>query len=323
MSWLPRKLPFLLTLSVGILLLIAAACGGGDDNGDNRTILTPVSGAFIPQVISSDIAVGENRFVIALLDQDQLPIAGAQLRAEFVRDVDGSSTVVDTDLTAITVQRSSIHPHEDGEQHRHEAGELGVYVANVEFDVAGQWQVITSGTVGGEQMEPTAFLFEVREAPLSPAIGAPAPRSVQLIIDDVADIAEIDTSIVPNEGMHNMTIADAVTSGRPTVVTFATPAFCTSQICGPTKDVVDALYLEYSDAVNFVHVEPYDVVRARDGDCQPSLSACLVPFLETEWGLRSEPWIFTVDAEGNVAGRFEGVVGESELEEHLQELIAG
>ncbi|MCH8814135.1 MAG: hypothetical protein IH957_03415 [Chloroflexi bacterium] len=303
-------------------MLIAAACGGGND--DDRTILTPVSGPFIPQVISSDIAVGENRFVVALLDQDQLPIAGAQLRAEFVRDEDGSSTVVaETDLTAITILRSSTHLHDDGEQHLHEAGELGVYVATVEFDVAGQWQVFTSGTVGGEQMEPTPFLFEVRETPLSPAIGAPAPQSVQLIIDDVDDITEIDTSLIPNEGMHNLTIADAVTSGRPTVITFATPAFCTSQICGPTKEIVDALFTQYSDSVNFIHVEPYDVERVRAGDCQPGLGACLVEFLDTEWGLLSEPWVFTVDAAGNIAGKFEGVVGETELNEHLQELIAG
>jgi hypothetical protein len=163
----------------------------------------------------------------------------------------------------------------------------------------------------------------VRAAPLSPAIGAPAPQSVQLIIDDVESIEIIDTSTVPNVEMHDQTIADAVTSGKPTLIAFATPAFCTSQICGPAKEVVDALYAQFGDSINFVHVEPYDVERARTGDCQPSLSACLVPFLDTEWGLRSEPWIFTVDAHGNVAGKFESVVGETELEEHLQELLAG
>jgi hypothetical protein len=89
------------------------------------------------------------------------------------------------------------------------------------------------------------------------------------------------------------------------------------------KEVVDGLYTEFGDDINFVHVEPYDVERARSGDCQPSLSACLVPFLDTEWGLRSEPWIFTVDADGNIAGKFESAVGETELEEHLQELLAG
>ena len=315
------RLPLFVLAAISGLALIVTACGGDDD----RTILSPVSGDFLPTVISSDIAVGENRFVIGLLDADQLPIPGADLHAGFLKVADDGSTTLlfDSDLAAVTVERSFAHLHQDGENHRHEVGELGVYVTNVDFDSAGRWQVVVSGAVGDEQMNPTPFLFEVREAPLSPAIGDPAPQSVQLIIDDVESIDDIDTSVVPNVEMHNLTIADAVTSGRPTLIAFATPAFCTSQICGPAKEVVDELYTQFGESINFVHVEPYDVERARAGDCQPGLSACLVPFLDTEWGLRSEPWIFTVDPEGNIAGKFEGVVSESELEEHLQELLAG
>lgn len=318
----PRLTLFVLA-AISAVALIAAACGSDDD--DNRTILTPVSGDFIPTVISSDIAVGENRFVIGLLDVDQQLIADADLRAGFLKIAeDGSTTLLfDSDLSAITIQRSFTDIHQDGESHRHDGGEFGVYVANVEFDSAGRWQVVVSGTIGEERMNPTPFLFEVREVPLSPAIGAPAPQSVQLIIDDVESIDDIDTSLIPNVEMHDLTIADAVTSGTPTLIVFSTPAFCTSQICGPAKEIVDELYTKFSDSVNFVHVEPYDVVRARSGDCQPGLSACLVPFLDTEWSLRSEPWIFTVDAEGNIAGKFEGVVSITELEEHLQELVAG
>jgi hypothetical protein len=33
----------------------------------------------------------------------------------------------------------------------------------------------------------------------------------------------------------------------------------------------------------------------------------------TQWGLLSEPWIFTVDKDGIVRGSFEGVVGDDEL----------
>jgi hypothetical protein len=205
MSFTRRELPLLLSLSLGVLLLIAA-CGGGDENGDaDPTILTPVSGDFIPTVISSDIAVGENRLVMGLLDADQLPIAGADLQAEFLRvEDDGSTTsTAEVSFAAITIERSFTHLHENDETHRHEVGELGVYITNIAFDTPGRWQVVTSGTVGDQQMEPTPFLFDVREAPLSPAIGAPAPKSVQLIIDDVENLDLIDTSLVPNVEMHS------------------------------------------------------------------------------------------------------------------------
>lgn len=318
--------------AAGAITVIAIACGGGDDDGGGAStnvcdeasqVARAQSEGYSPTVISSDLAIGQNRFVLGLLDESGAPVAGADLTAQFCRFTGTDEATLESEvaLSAITVERSFSHIHEGGELHQHDVGHLGVYVSNIDFSSAGLWQMFTSGTVAGQEMEPTPFLFEVRETPLTPAIGAPAPKSVQLTIDDVDEITDIDTSTPPNPEMHNMTIADAVTSGRPTLIVIATPAFCTSQICGPTKETVDALYPTYGDRINFVHVEPYDVVRARDGDCKPDLSACIVPFIGEDWGLITEPWVFTVDADGNIAGKFEGVVGESELEESLQALL--
>lgn len=322
MITLVRRPVFLLAAIVAVPLVLAAC--GGDDSDDDRMVLTPTSGELSPTVISQDLATGENRVVIGLLDADGFPVADADLSAEFHRVLENNETelVTETELTPVTVERSFTHFHEGGEVHIHEIGELGVYVAYVEFDTAGRWQVFVSGTAADQALERSPFLFEVREEPLAPAVGEPAPQSVQLTLDDVEDITQIDTSPEPNADMHNMTIAEAVTSGRPTVIVFATPAFCASQICGPTKEVVDQMYEEYGDSVNFVHVEPYDVAKARAGECQP-LSDCIVPLLTEEWNLQSEPWVFTVDAEGNIAGRFEGVLSAQELEENLQTLLSG
>jgi hypothetical protein len=116
--------------------------------------------------------------------------------------------------------------------------------------------------------------------------------------------------------MHDRTIADAVTSGRPTVIVFATPAFCMSQICGPTKSVVDEIYQEYATRANFVHVEPYDIEKARNGHGLDPL-----PFLEEEWGLRTEPWVFLVDRNGKVAAKFEAVVSREEIVQALLRIL--
>jgi len=96
------------------------------------------------------------------------------------------------------------------------------------------------------------------------------------------------------------------------VVVFASPAFCTSQICGPTKDIVDDLYAEYSAQANFVHVEPYDVAKARSGEALEAL-----PLLSEEWGLNSEPWVFVVDAQGVIAAKFDGIASYEELDAAL------
>ncbi|MCI0843336.1 MAG: hypothetical protein J4N36_06190, partial [Chloroflexi bacterium] len=152
------------------------------------------------------------------------------------------------------------------------------------------------------------------------AIGDPAPLSEQLLLSDVDDITEIDTSEIPIPEQHDMTVADAVTSGKPTVIAITTPAFCESQICGPTKTFFDDLYSQYGDVANFVHVEPYQVQPVRDGECA-QLSDCLNPIVD-EWRLQSEPWVFIVDAEGNIAAKFDGLVTFEELEQALLDLIA-
>ncbi len=311
-------------IPVAALALVVAACTGGDGTDgedDGGPVLTPVSGRFLPQTVSSDLAVGLNRFMIGLIDQEEnAPIADAQLHLRFFK-LDGSERTLKSELDAqaITVEKSFTHTHEDGTIETHEAGELGVYVASVEFDSAGDWAVEVSGSVDGQPIEPVATTFTVREQSLAPAIGEPAPLTVQTIVSDVSDVSEIDTSDPPNADMHDMTIADAVRSGRPTVIAFATPAFCVSQICGPTKDVVDQLYEKYKAQANFVHVEPYDVARVREGECA-SLFDCRVPAVD-EWGLASEPWVFLVDSEGNVTAKFEAVVTLDELEQALSPLV--
>ncbi len=298
------------------LTLLAAACGG-KKSADDKLVLTPVSTEFVPVVISSDLAPGPNRFVLGLLDNENVQVLGADLHLRFFLLKGQDATLkFEADTEPIRITKSYTHTHNDGTIESHDAGETGVYVATVDFDAPGQWGVEVSGTLNGEALQPVRPVFEVRETSLTPAIGAPAPRSIQTIVSDVSDVREIDTSATPIAEMHNMTIADAVTSGKPTVIVFATPAFCVSQICGPTKQIVDDLYAAYKGQANFIHVEPYNIEQARSGQGLNPL-----PFITDEWGLESEPWVFIVDGDGLIAGKYEGVVSYEELQAALESLL--
>jgi hypothetical protein len=338
------------------VLLVFAACGGGegeptDSSGTpssadcvpNPTdvVLRPSDSAYIPVVVSSDLSVGENRFVLGLLDAAGEPATGAQLHLRIYCFTDSSDQVnkIETDATALTILKTYTHTHDDGTVESHTAGELGVYVARVNFDMAGVWGLDATGTVDGSELEDQAITFSVRENPESPAIGAPAPRSVQPVLKDVADIRDLDTSVNPIPEEHDKTIADAVTSGRPTVIAFATPAFCTSQLCGPAKEIFDGLYETYKDEANFVHVEPYFLEEARAGKglCPipimnvayaaspaqgcPILSPHDLPPADQSWNLSTEPWVFVVDKDGNIAAKFEAAFSEQELEDALNAVL--
>jgi len=308
--------PFLVSVP---LLMLLAACGGGGDDG--HPVLTPVpETAPEPVIISRDMEAGPNRFSLGLIDQsDDTQILGAELHLRFFL-LDGSGQVLkfEADPEALVITKSYTHTHEDSVTETHEAGETGAYVAHVSFDTAGDWGVEITGAADGEALEPVTATFNVLEESAGLDVGDPAPRSTQRVLADVADISEIDTSLNPIPAMHDMTIAEAVSSGRPTVIVFATPAFCVSQICGPAKEIVDDLYAAYGDRANFVHVEPYDLGKARSGQALEPL-----PFIEQEWRLVSEPWVFIVDAGGVIAARFEGIASYEELESALIQVVSG
>ncbi len=293
------------------LALLAVACGGGGGDGKAVKELTAV-------VASSELVVGENRFIVGLLDQDTQEITDADVSLRFFKlDGDRETPKGEAKATALTVEKSYTHTHADGTVEKHSAGESGVYVAHPTFDEAGSWGVEVTATIDGKKFDPVGAAFTVLREGRSVAVGAPAPQSETLTLDDVADVAEIDTSDPPIPQMHTLSIAEAVTSGNPSVIVFATPSFCVSRICGPTKEVVDELYSEYDEGVNFVHVEPYDLEKARAGEG-------LFPIPATaEWGLQSEPWVFLVDRDGIVAAKFEGVVTLDELQAALDPLLAG
>ena len=302
------------------LAVIAAACssGGGDGSPSTSTPETSTTLGVSPVIVNSELVVGENRFMIGLLSSENEEIVGAAVAFRFFKlDGDQKELREEAQATPIALEKTYTHTHEDGTVETHEAGESGVYVAAVRFDEPGQWGVEVTAAVGDVTYDPAPAGFVVLEESASVAMGAPAPLSETLTLDDVEDVTEIDTSNPPIPEMHTMTIAEAVTSGRPSVIVFATPAFCLSRICGPTKDVVDDLFEQYKSEVNFVHVEPYELDRARSGEGLFPIPAT------TEWGLQSEPWVFLVDSEGFIAAKFEAVVTMDELKAALEPLLPG
>ncbi len=323
-----------LVLALLATTLIAVGCGGGKTTPATATPTALTSARVTPApsqpqlvIVSSDVAVGPNRFVLGLLDAQGALVKDAQLHLSFVKlNTAGQPEGVkgETDARTLTVQKDYVATRSDGTLETRSAGSVTVYVAQAQFDVSGSWggggARCGSPRVGPAPAPPLPVItaaFDVGDRTKSVPIGQAAPRTRQLVLKDVGDIAKIDTSNPANPEMHNLTIADAVSSGRATVIVFATPAFCMSQTCGPVKETVDQLYAKYKGQANFIHVEPYDVVKARDGKGLDP-----VPAMQ-EWGLETEPWVFVVERHGGVAAKFEGVVSFDELEAALKPVIGG
>lgn len=309
--------------ALGLALLTLAACSGGSDDPTPTNVLTPIPGDRFPIILNTDVVVGENRFVMGLLNSDDnSQVLGAKMHLRFFTLANDNSGTFrfETDPQVVQITKNYTHTHPDGVVESHPAGDTGAYVAHVTFDTAGQWGVEMSGTTKeGDALDPVRLSFPVLATDPGVGIGTPIPPSNQTVLRNVADIRDIDSSVNPIPEQHEMTVAEAVASGKPTVIAFATPAYCVSQVCGPTKDIFDTLYNEYKDQANFIHIEPYDVKRMAAGQC-PNLGDCTVG-ATADFKLNTEPWVFVADAQGILRAKFDGIVSEDELRAEIQAVL--
>lgn len=344
-------------IAVAMLLAVlgvVAACNGGEDGGDQTPggAASPTAGpeetpagdsAYSGVVVTTEHTTGPNRFSVGVIDDERVePIAGADVTLRFFKLTSATEGELRAELEAqeVAMPRGYID-EETGDLIG--SGEISVYVANPEFDETGDWGVEITGTVDGNALGPINLPFTVAPPEEVITVGDPAPKSRQTLASDVDDITEID-SMRPPDPMHDLTIEDAVTSGRPTVILFGTPAFCETLTCGPVMETVMLpLYEQYLDQANFIHVEPYFLEQARAGEAfcaVPAFNAELAragagegggacPELSEEevaaagesWDLTTEPVIFVVDSDGIIAGKFEAVSGPDEVESALAEVI--
>ena len=201
-------------------------------------------------------------------------------------------------------------------------GVRGSYSASIEFPQPGNYRLTVTpvdGEVTGHAIIPVTVL---NDAPV-PSVGDIPPASqTKTLSHDGFTLADLTTSYQPDPELYRLSVADAIASGRPTVIVFATPAFCTSPTCGPQVDTVAELRAANPDAANYIHVELYDNPAQIQGDLS---AAQLIPAAH-EWGFTqiphwtNESWVFVLDADGVIRHRFEGFVTRNELQSALDRL---
>ena len=298
--------------------MLIAACGGGGDSWSARAVAESVADSPVAPVLpGSPPAVGPGRLAFALFDRDGALISDASAHVRlYALDGESGRLVSEHQLIAVSLpNEGTVHIHGDGSTHIHDGPSTTLFVAPADFDRPGDWGAELSVSVEGETVEGLRLRFIVMERSSEPMIGDPAPRSTQMTLRDVDAIEQIDSSTPPLPALHELTVAEALDSGRPLVVVFATPAFCQSRFCGPVIDaVMRPLYRRHGEQVEFLHIEPFDIAEARAG------RLVVLPVM-AEWGLMTEPWVFVIDRSGRVAAKFEGITSIEEVEAALTPLL--
>lgn len=296
--------------------LVAAATTLATGEAVAAELFPPPTVSLQPVITTSELVVGRNRFAFGLLKDGSL-LSGRRV-AVSVYDIVGDDaqlvSVVPAPYHALEVIEGvrNVHVHPDGTRHLHDrtTDVRGIYVAHLTLPRAGIWGLEISVEHAPGLVEAARLSVDALARPQTPLPGTAAPRSRNLIAGDVSDLRLIDSSKPPDPRLHQTRIADAIAQGRPQLIVFATPKYCTSRMCGPVLDVVRTLIPAWADRVAFVHEEIWQA-----GGMQ-SLS----PTVE-EWSLRSEPWIFIVSGDGMIRARFEGITTRRELETALRQAL--
>ena len=187
-----------------------------------------------------------------------------------------------------------------------------IYVAHVRIPTPGHYQLV-GRPIGGREHIAALGDIVVRPRSASPMVGTHAyPSRTPTLASTGGRTALLTTSVPPDRALLRTSIAGALAAHVPFVVTFATPRYCESRICGPVVDVVDNVRKQYAPkGVRFIHVEIYAQNNPSKG---PNLWV-------RQWHLPGEPWTFLVGRDGTIKAKFQGSVSTRELADAIGRLL--
>lgn len=314
-----------LSLALFAAAVVAAGCGGSDDEGA-ATAAAPDASAFpkpkgrtLEQIaqqegVESEIVVapasqvfneGANRYGFGVFTVAREPVSDAELALYAARPnqpaigpfpAAAHSLAVDA---AFQSRSTSTDP---------DAAEV-VYTSKIDFDRKGEWRILALVKEGGGYGATAVPSAVVGSFPKVPQPGDPAPRIETLTAEDVGgDLSRIDTRQPPST-MHEDDFSEVVGT-EPVVLQFATPALCSSRVCGPVVDIAEQVKDERGDEAAFIMQEIY-----KDNQVDKGLREQVKAY-----NLPSEPWLFVIDSDGKVSTAIEGAFSEQELHAALDEV---
>jgi hypothetical protein len=179
-----------------------------------------------------------------------------------------------------------------------------VYEANVRFPRKGPYAVLVV-TKDGDHLvaAPSQVQVTTKKADTIPEVGdAPPKVATDTIASVKGDEKLLDTRVPPSD-MHKDSF-DQILGKKPVALLFSTPQLCQSRVCGPVTDIAEQLKAKYGGKIEFIHQEVYANNDPKAG-LRPPLQA---------FHLRTEPWLFVVNAKGRITARLEGSFGINAFE---------
>ena len=277
-----------LSASLG-LGAVVAACGGSSGPG----AIDGVSGTLqvVKRFPTTGLVPGSIRLPISLADTSG--VLTTEGKVKLPQTLTGK--VIDTASGDVVVASVSAEKHDANMATPYwpfivDVQKVGVYL--LILDVAPESEM--------------SFQVEERENVLSPLVGDALPPFDTPTVDDKRGVDPICTSSEGTCPFHDVTLTEALQSGKPVVYFIGTPAYCQTGTCAPGLDALIALSKKVGDAAVFVHADVYADKTATD--LAPAVLA---------YKLAYEPLLYITDAKGVLVNRLDAVFDVTEMSSAL------
>jgi hypothetical protein len=305
---------FLLTTGGAVLL---SACGGGSGgsggSGDAGTTLAP-GGSTGDAVLVRFFSDG----VLAAGTPQRLPFGVGDANGVLTTGGPEQLDIAVIDSSGAMVTTETVPRHAEGLVRPYwplslELTTPGIYTASVE--IASLDQKGATAT--------SAFTISPAEQVAIPKVGDRLIAVDTPTVTDARGVTPICTRD-PACALHEVTLTEALASGRPVAVLIGTPAYCQTGTCGPVLDVLLAQREQYPDVV-MVHAEIYkdpEQALSSSATATTGSGADLGEVTEavTAYELPFEPVLYAAGSDGVIRARLDSIYDGTELGAVLAEL---
>ena len=249
-------------------------------------------------LVASELAVGPNRMAVGLIDSQGGIIHDAEVHFHYFDLSDPQAPLLESEADAVALRTPD--------------GFTTIFAQERTFDRAGNWGLEVQARLPNGTAAVKRIAFQVVADAQALAVGEKAPALDTPTAADVnRDFRQLTSATAPNLAFYQLSLAESMANNKPTVLLFATPAFCQTRFCGPAYEIASHLQEQHSDVANFIHIEVYSGIpnpAANNWELAPAMKA---------FGLNTEPWLYLLDKDGTVAYRVEGMFTQAEVERHL------
>jgi hypothetical protein len=310
-----------LAVALVALSLLAGACTSGQRNGPgpgSQSCAADAQGGCIGAIVSgavhlsmiaaqSELTSGRSLFTFGLTTDQGGLLTGGSPQLWIAKDQSskplGPITGAFYQFTPDPLDKSPRSPL------------TGFYAAHIDIPSTGKWIFAALAVIQGKRQAAVQGVNVVAPTSVPAPVGSKAIKVATPVATTLAKLKEICTRDPPDH-MHYISLDRALSNGKPTVVTFATPLLCQSMLCGPVVDEQLLVFQKYgAGRANFIHVEEYPP----GPKLQPNPN--VLPRYWLKWGFTTEPWTIVIDSHGIIRDRFEGPVTAAIIEQALKPLL--